>query len=207
MYNWIGNFSGQTLIPDYNYPGGFSCFTYWNETSIWFCNQRQRKSMLHLCSAGSVQGAVHCWGGDGISQTTTGCSCISTGTAHDSPPSIPTQTHGWGSLSSTARCQLQHLWGRCKFLSLCWRDFRSKLQAFQRYLVGVFSEKERSFFFMDVFETKILVVITTRGAMGEAGGWCSAEWWGLSGFKTTNKFYEYSWFLYLCTASLANKPV
>lgn len=43
--------------------------------------------------------------------------------------------------------------------------------------------------------------------MGKAAGQCSAESWGLSGFNITYELCEYSWFLYLCTASLANEPV
>lgn len=50
-----------------------------------------------------------------------------------------------------------------------------------------FNQKKKDLFSMNVFETKILAVITTRGAMGEAAGRCSAELWGLSAFNTTNK--------------------
>lgn len=52
---------------------------------------------------------------------------------------------------------------------------------------------------------KNLALATTGGTTGEAAGRCSAESWGLSGFNVTNKLYEYSWFLYVCTVSLANK--
>lgn len=54
---------------------------------------------------------------------------------------------------------------------------------------------------------KNLALATTGGTTGEAAGRCSAESRGLSGFNITKKLYEYSWFLYVCTVSLANKFV
>lgn len=69
------------------------------------------------------------------------------------------------------------------------------------------NKKRKGLFSINVFETKILAAITTRGTMGKAAGQCSAESWGLSGFNITYELCEYSWFLYLCTASLANEPV
>lgn len=73
--------------------------------------------------------------------------------------------------------------------------------------MGFLNQRKKGLFFMNACETKILAVITARGTTGEAAGRCSAELWGFSGLNTTSKLYEYSWFLYICAASLANKPV
>lgn len=88
---------------------------------------------------------------------------------HPATPCIPTQRHGWGSLSSTPLWRLQSLWDWHKFVSLCWRDFWSKLQAFSLLegLVGFLNQRKKGLFFMNACETKILAVITTRRTTGK----------------------------------------
>lgn len=166
--------------------------------------------MLHFCSAGSIQRVVHCWGSAGISQSTTGPPCISPRTppgslpSHPGPPPIHRAGEAWAaqpsagcSTSGTDVSSYHCVEGTSGENCRLFRGINQLLEGSGGWVF--FNQKKKSLFSMNVFETKVLAVITTRGTMGEAAGRWSAESWGLSGFNTTNELYEYSWFLYLCT--------